>query len=334
MSTSRSASSYLTTSPAGSLEPPFAAWDESGIIGSSAAMKRVRQQVRRIGPHFRTVLVSGEAGTGKELVARALHRMSPASDGPFVVCHAAAIEDALAECEGSTSTADDGVRLLKGSLRGTLFLDGVSEMSLEVQGGLLRVLTQYESAQSRVDASQRIDLRIIASTNEDLRILVSTGRFKQELYQRLATVDIALPPLRERMEDLPELARYFLDGFAQLYGGGVREIADEAMERMQKHPWPGNVCELESVLRNGILRSKGEMLQPHDLLLLAETSKPEQSTTRASRSVRLQDVVEQHVLRVLKDCGGNKLSASEVLGISRSTLYRMLDAGVSADTLR
>src|SRR5882757_4697590 len=98
MSTSRSASSYLT-SPAGSLEPPFAAWDESGIVGSSTAMKRVRQQVRRIGPHFRTVLVSGEAGTGKELVARALHRMSPASDGAFVVCHAAAIEDALAECE-------------------------------------------------------------------------------------------------------------------------------------------------------------------------------------------------------------------------------------------
>jgi DNA-binding NtrC family response regulator len=335
MSTSRSASSYLTTSPAGSLEPPFAAWDESGIIGSSTAMKRVRQQVRRIGPHFRTVLVSGEAGTGKELVARALHRMSPASDWPFVVCHAAAIEDALAECEAGTNTPDDGVsQMMKGSLRGTLFLDGVSEMSVEVQGGLLRVLTQYESAQSRVDASQRVDLRIIASTNEDLRILVSTGRFKQELYQRLVTVDIALPPLRERMEDLSELARYFLERLAQLYGRGVCEIADQAMEQMQKHPWPGNVCELESVLRNGMLQSKGEMLQPHDLLLLAETSKPEQSTTRASRSVRLQDVVEQHVLRVLKDCGGNKLRASEALGISRSTLYRMLDAGVSADALR
>jgi DNA-binding NtrC family response regulator len=321
MSTSRSASSYLTFSPPG-LGAPFAARDESGIVGSSSAMKRLRQQVRWIGPHFRTVLVSGEAGTGKELVARALHRMSPAAHGPFVVCHAA--------------TADDVGRLMKRPLRGTLFLDGISEMPLEVQNRLLRVLTQHELTQSLLDASRRMDLRIIVSTGEDLRILVSTGRFIQELYQRLATVDITLPPLRERMEDLPELARYFLERFAQLYGSGVREISDGAMERMQKHPWPGNVCELESVLRNGVLRSEGEgeVLEPHDLPQFAAASEPEQSTTEAGRSVRLQDVVEEHVLRVLKDCGGNKLRASEALGISRSTLYRMLDAGVSADALR
>jgi DNA-binding NtrC family response regulator len=334
MSTSRSASSYLTNSLPGSLKPPFAAWDESGIVGSSTAMKRVRQQVRRIGPHFRTVLVSGEAGTGKELVARALHRMSPASGGPFVICHAAAIEDALAECEGGTSTADDVGRLMKGSVRGTLFLDRISDLSLEVQGRLLRALMQHELTQSRLDMSQRTDLRIIASTGEDLRILVSTGRFSQELYQRLATVDITLPPLRERMEDLPELARYFRERFSQLYGRSVCEIADEAMERMQKHLWPGNVCELESVLRNGVLRSEGKVLEPDHLPMFAEANQHEQSTTGASRSLRLQDVVEQHVLRVLKDCGGNKLRASEVLGISRSTLYRMLEAGASADTLR
>ena len=334
MSTSRSASSYLTLSPPGSLEPPFAAWDESGIVGSSTAMKRVRQQVRRIGPHFRTVLVSGETGTEKELVARALHRMSPASDGPFVVCHATAIEDVLTECEGGTSTADGGVSLMKGSVRGTLFLDGINEMSLEVQDRLLRVLTQYESTQSRADASQRIDLRIIASTSEDLRILASSGRFRQELYRRLATVDITLPPLRERMEDLPELAKYFLERFAQLYGRSVREIADGAMERMQKHLWPGNMCELERVLRNGVLRSEGKPLEAHHLPLFAEACEPEPSTMGAARSVRLQDVVEQHVLRVLKDCRGNKLRASEALGISRSTLYRMLDAGVSGETLR
>ncbi len=133
------------------------------------------------------------------------------------------------------------------------------------------------------------------------------------------------------MEDLPELARYFLERFATLHRRSVHEIADEAIECMQKHPWPGNVSELESVLRDGVLRSEGEMLQSHHLLLLADTSEPEHST---GRSVRLQDVVEQHVLRVLKDCGGNKLRASEMLGISRSTLYRMLDAGVSADILR
>jgi len=332
MSISRSAS-HLTFSPPG-LGAPFPVTDESGIIGSSTAMKRLRQQVRRIGPHFRTVLVSGEAGTGKELVARALHRMSPACEGPFVVCHGAAVAEALAECEGGANTTDDAGRLMKGAVRGTLFLDRISDMPLEVQGRLLRVLTQHELTQSRGNEPQRMDLRIIASTEEDLRILVSTGRFSQELYQRLATVDISLPPLRERIEDLSELARCFLERFATLYGRGVREIADEAIERMQQHRWPGNVRELESLLRNSVLRSRVDVLEAHDLPQYAETSAPEQLTTGTSGSMRLHDVVEQHVLRVLKDCGGNKLRASEMLGISRSTLYRMLDAGVSADTLR
>ena len=163
---------------------------------------------------------------------------------------------------------------------------------------------------------------------------MSTGRFSQELYQRLATVDITLAPLRERIEDLPELARYFLERFAAHYGRAVREIAAEAMERMQKHPWPGNMSELESVLRNSVLRCEQEVLEPHHLPLFASESGPEEPSAGAAKSVRLQDVIEQHVLRVLKDCGGNKLRASELLGISRSTLYRMLDSGVSAESLR
>jgi DNA-binding NtrC family response regulator len=292
-------------------------------------MKRLRQQVRRIGPHFRTVLVCGEAGTGKELVARALHRISPAAAEPFVVRHAAAIVDALAESESSPRAGDDG-RLMKTPVRKTLFLDRISDMPLEAQGRRLRVLMQHELAQSRIHAPQRMELRIIASTEEDLKILVSTGRFSQELYQRLATVDITLPPLRERMEDLPELARYFLERFAALYGRGVRAIADEGMEQMQKHPWPGNVSELESVLRSSVRRSEGEVLEPHHLPSFSARNRAEQPIAVVNNSVRLQDVIEQHVLRVLKDCGGNKLRAAEMLGISRSTLYRMLDAGVSA----
>jgi DNA-binding NtrC family response regulator len=322
MLTSRSASSHLNLSP-----PEFGApraCGESGIVGSSAAMQRLRQQVRRIGPHFRTVLVSGEAGTGKELVARALHRMSPAASGPFVVCPAIEINDALGKRERSDRTGDDVRRLMRRSARATVFLHRINELPLDAQLLLLQALTQYER-------TQKTDLRIVVSTGEDLRILVSTGRFSQELYQRLATVEITLPPLRERQEDLPELARHFLERFATLYGRSVREIADEAMERMQQHLWPGNVSELESVLRNTVLRSDGQVLQSHDLPLLADTSESEQSM---AKSARLQDVIEQHVLRVLKECGGNKLRASELLGISRSTLYRMLDASVSADARR
>jgi DNA-binding NtrC family response regulator len=219
---------------------------------------------------------------------------------------------------------------MKRPIRKTLFLDRISDMPLEAQGRLLRVLMQHELAQSRINAPQRMELRIIASTEEDLKILVSTGKFSQELYQRLATVDITLPPLRERMEDLPELARYFLERFAALYGRGVRAIADEGMEQMQKHPWPGNVSELETVLRSSVLRSEGEVLEPHHLPSFPARNRPEQSIAEVNKSVRLQEVIEQHVLRVLKDCGGNKLRAAEMLGISRSTLYRMLDAGVSA----
>jgi DNA-binding NtrC family response regulator len=300
-------------------------------------MKRLRLQVRRIGPHFRTVLVSGEAGTGRELVARALHAMSEGAAGPFVVCHASAIEQALAECAGSSHATDDVVGLRNRSQRATLFLDGISEISLELQDRLLRVLREHESAQNRLDAPQRMDLRLIASTDEDLKILVSTGRFRQELYQRLATVDIALPPLRERMEDLPELARCFVGRFALLHGRSVREIADEAMARMQEYRWPGNVRELESVLQSGVLQSEGEVLEMRHLPVFAgdrsEQSK-DQLKTGAGASVRLQDVVERHVVQVLKDCGGNKLRAAEALGISRSTLYRMLDAGACANTSR
>jgi DNA-binding NtrC family response regulator len=263
-------------------------------------------------------------------VARALHGMGRPAGGPFVVCHAAAIEDAPVEFEASTGPVDTISSLMTRAQRGTLFLDGVSEMPLEAQGRLLGALGKRESVQSQREASQRTDLRIIAATEEDLRVLVSTGRFRQDLYRRLATVDIALPPLRERMEDLPELARCFLRRFAQLYRRSVREISDEAVESMKMYHWPGNLRELEEVLRNGVLQCKGSMVESQHLPSFARMRGTGLSTTVNRESVRLQDVVEQHVLRVLKDCAGNKLRAAEVLGISRSTLYRMLDAGTSA----
>jgi DNA-binding NtrC family response regulator len=313
MSTSQSSSSCVINSPSGL---PFTATEEPEIVGGSAAMRRVRLQVRRIGPHFRTVLVSGEAGTGKKLVARALHAGSHAASGPFVVCPAAAFEQGLASAQ-----------------QGTLFLDGVDQLSLAEHSRLLAMLKRHEIAQSREGVRRTADIRIVASTTEHQRILVSTGRFRPELYQRLATLEIALPPLRERMEDLPELARYLLSRFELPYGQMVQEIADGALARMQRNTWPGNVRELENVLRDGVMQCAGEVLESHHLAAFAGVNEPKQPTAAPHRSVKLHDVVEQHVLSVLKDCGGNKLRAAEALGISRSTLYRMLDAGPSADIL-
>ena len=175
---------------------------------------------------------------------------------------------------------------------------------------------------------------MIASTSEDLRVLVSTGLFRHELYQRLATVEIVIPPLRERVEDIPELSRRFLDQFAFETGRRAPEVAEEAMERMQDYQWPGNTDELESVLRIGAVQCEGEVLECRHLPLLGGVPKPEKSIVGVGVSLRLQEVVDQHVLRVLKDCGGNKLRAAEMLGISRSTLYRMLDTAASTGGLR
>jgi len=329
MSISRTHASYFTDPPRGPVEVQPLRPNEFEIVGNSAAMQRLRLQIQRIGPHFRTVLVSGEVGTGKELVAHALHEMSQGNTGPLVTCHAAALEDSLAnlterEVESAVS-GDTFDRLVKMSQRGTLFLDGISEMPLDSQLRLLRILRRHELAQNHLE-TQRPDLRMIATTSENLKILTSAGRFRQDLYQRLATVEIVIPPLRAHLDDLPELSKRLLDRFALLYGGTAPKISHDAMERMLGYRWRGNVRELESVLRNSLLQVEGSVLEPHHLPPLADVTVSDSTTGGAGKSARLQDVVDQHVLSVLKDCRGNKLRAAEVLGISRSTLYRMLDA--------
>ncbi len=297
------------------------------IVGSSAAMRCLRTQVRRIGPHFRTVLISGEPGTGKDLVARTLHRMRRGTCGPLVVCHAAEFGDVL-ECRTEVKFADAFVRLMRLLEPGTLLLDQVSEMNLESQNRLLRALRKHEQTQGRSEMSRLMDVRLIATTRVNLKTLVSTGRFRQELYQRLATVEIAVPPLREHLEDVPELASGLMKRFARLHGTEVTEISGEAMERLQRHHWPANVRDLENVLRDAMLRCDRRLLASHLPEFAGTADAP---ASARSASLRLQDVVDQHVLRVLNDCGGNKLRAAETLGISRSTLYRMLEAGVSSD---
>jgi DNA-binding NtrC family response regulator len=274
------------------------------MVGGGSAMARLRMQVQRIGPHFRTVLVSGEAGTGKELAARNLHWLSQGAGGPFVMCAAAA-------------QVDRAVKMAHG---GTVFFDTIGEMPPGEQLELLGVLRRQESGAA---VAQRMDLRIVASTREDLKVLAFAGRFQQELYQRLAMVEIALPPLRERKEDIPELAIHLLGRLALQVGGRAKGISQDAMRVLEEYGWLGNVAELESALRCAALRCEGAVVEAGHLPVLAEESA---GAVSMAATARLQDVVEQHVLRVLKSCAGNKLRAAEVLGISRSTLYRMLDA--------
>jgi DNA-binding NtrC family response regulator len=302
---------------------------EVEIIGSSAAIRHLRLQVRRIGPHFRTVLIKGEPGTEKELIARALHRVTPNPGAPFVLCPASTFGASLTGYNSGIESDVPGnwMTMCHG---GTLFLDEISEMPLKVQGQLHDVLKRHEIKQSRVEVSRRLELRVIASTSEDLRIMVSTGRFRHELYQRLATVEITVPPLRERIDDLEELVGYFLSRFAQLYGRSFHDIPEVAMDQLRQHRWPDNVRELESMLRDRVVESKSESIGLYPRSVSVEPNGPGRSGKAASKSVRLQDVIAEHVLRVLKDSGGNKLRAAEALGISRSTLYRILDTDVAA----
>ena len=300
----------LACLPSVCLEEPEHESACAALVGSAAAMRRLRLQIERIGPHFRTVLVRGEMGTGKELVARALHERSGRAGDPFVVCHATSLDEPE-DRENRDSTPGQ----MRFADAGTLFVDGAEELSMGGQRRLLRML------------EQKVGSRVIVATAEDLRSLAARGRFRQDLYHRLAMVEIVVEPLRNRVEDIPDLAMHIVERFAAQYERGVEAIAPEAIERLRSHAWPGNVREFENVLRNGVLQCEGTVLGVEDLSSLVRLAVPsaESSVTQQEMPARLQDVVEQHVGRVLRECSGNKVRAAEVLGISRSTLYRMLE---------
>ncbi|HMF53183.1 MAG TPA: sigma 54-interacting transcriptional regulator [Edaphobacter sp.] len=286
------------------------AQDLSCLLGDGDAMRRLRLQIERLGPHFRTVLVRGKTGTGKELVARALHSKS-AAEGPFVICQAAR----FAELEEKERDGGLTEMLMEKATRGTLFLDGVEEMPAGAQRRLLSML------------EQRPSFRTIASTSHDLRVMAAAGIFRQDLYHRLAMVEMVLDPLRRRPEDIPALAIHFLERFSSRYRRPIDAIAHDAMEKLLVHEWPGNVRELDNVLHNAVLQCEDTVLGSRDLSLLTEVADQSQSAEhpRSETQMRLQDVIDRHVLRVLEECSGNKVRAAEVLGISRSTLYRMLE---------
>jgi DNA-binding NtrC family response regulator len=301
-----------------------------GIVARSPVMLDVFAKIRRVAPHFGTALVTGATGTGKELVARALHRLSPAASNPFVVCNCSAIVESLLESElfgyvkgAFTGAAQDKIGVFEYANHGTVFLDEIGELPLAAQGKLLRVLQNHEIQRVGSPVPRTVDARVIAATNRNLRSMVSEGTFRADLYYRLAMVEIKLPGLAERREDLPLLERYFLEKYAAEYKKPLTGMTRRAQSRLANYSWPGNIRELENVIGNACMMVDGTLIDVGDLpdpIRGQAKDLPSQDDILIS----LDELQKRHTRRVLERVGGNKSQAAEILGISRATIYQLL----------
>jgi DNA-binding NtrC family response regulator len=297
-----------------------------GIVGRALPMLDLLTKAKRIAPHFSTVLVTGETGTGKELVSRALHSWS-GRRGQFVVCNCASVVETLFESElfghkkgAFTGAVSDKPGLVDAAEGGTLFLDEVGEVPLEFQAKLLRLLQNRESRRVGDSQARQVDLRVVAATNRDLRSMVSEGMFREDLYYRLSMVQLQVPNLRRRPEDLPLLIRHLLEDFTARYSRGKLEITKRAEAVLCRHSWPGNIRELENALSYACMLTQNGTVDIADLPdYLLESSPLEGSDLRTLAAVEYE-----HVMKVLKACDGNRARAAEVLGIGRATLYRFI----------
>jgi len=307
------------------------------LVGQSHQMAEIYKLVARVATFDTTVLIEGETGTGKELVARAIHDASARSASPFVVVDCASLPEALFESElfGHERGAFTGALiarrgLLEMSAGGTCLLDEIGELSAPLQAKLLRAL--QERAIRRVGGNDPIpvNVRILAATNRDLRKLVADGTFRDDLYYRLNVVTIAVPPLRERAQDIPLLAQHFLEKLAHTTGQPVRALAPETLALLTGYHWPGNVRELEHVLERAVALSASDPLLPDDFPSHLRHA-PEEAPRLPAARMTLEDVKRWYVSRMLEEAGGNKARAAELLGIDRSTLYRILDRTATED---
>lgn len=302
------------------------------IIGSAKSMKAVEQLVKKVGPTDATVLITGQSGTGKEIIARAIHRCSNRSNKPFVAVDCGSLVESLFESElfghvkgsftGATATKYGRFELANG---GTLFFDEIGNVSLNVQTKLLRVLQEREI--TKVGSSQivKVDVRIIAATNRDLVEAVKAGTFRDDLFYRLSVVPITLPPLCERRGDIPLLANHFLEKYNKKRGKNIKAISDRAMEALVEYDWPGNVRELENAIERAIVLTGSDVIEPADLLYYGLTVEAS-SETDSSKNKRLVDVEKEHIMKTLRTFDGHKGKTAEALGIDRKTLRLKLRA--------
>jgi transcriptional regulator with PAS, ATPase and Fis domain len=302
-------------------------------VGRSEGLLRLEERIRALARSHATVLIQGETGTGKELVARGLHALSPRATGPFVPHNFGAITDTLVESElfgharGSfTGAHADRMGLFEAAHQGTLFLDEIGDASPSVQSRLLRVLQEGELRRVGEPRARRVDVRIVAATHRDLEREVHAGRFRADLFYRLHVLTLAVPPLRERLEDLPLLTAFFLRRLERRDRLPIRGIREEALRALRKHTWPGNIRELMGALERAChaldhegwvtLRSLGERFHPVDAGVVRDRAADLKGRTRAYEAELIRNAIASH--------GGNKANAARSLGLTRQGLWKKM----------
>jgi two-component system response regulator HydG len=309
-------------------------FDRQNIIGRSPAMVRLLETVAQVAPSEATVLITGDSGTGKEMIAGAIHFNSSRKDGPFVKLNCAAITETLLESElfGHEKGAFTGAHKRKeGRFRqahgGSIFLDEISEMSLAMQVKLLRVLQDREVTRVGGEEVIKVDVRLIAATNKDLLQEIEAGRFREDLFYRLNVVTLNMPPLRERREDVPLLAKHFLEMFCEKNSKKIKGFTPQAMDQLLRYDWPGNVRELMNAVERAVVLSSSEYLDEEEmpLVLKEKIAEGEEHPKEAiPGDLPLEEVEKASILSTLELTGGNKSEAARRLGITRRTLHKKL----------
>lgn len=307
-------------------------------VGRSAAWCRLVERAARVAPLEVTVLIRGETGAGKEIAARLIVALGRRSEAPFVAVNCAALPDTLVESElfgharGSFSGATDARRgLFEEAHRGTIFLDEIGALPLAAQAKLLRVLEEHRVRRVGENRVTDVDVRVVAATSLDLEAAIARREFREDLYFRLSALELVVPPLRERVEDIPLLVAHFLEKLVA-QGGPVRRLSTEALELLMRYPFPGNVRELKHAVEQAAVFADGAELKPVDFSALWARAQmlPAGAEPKTGRTP-LEDVTPERLEEALKKTGGNRLEAASLLGISRSSLYRILRRMPSAE---
>jgi DNA-binding NtrC family response regulator len=303
------------------------------ILGKSKAIQAVFDLIRRVADSPTNVLITGESGTGKELVAKAIHYNSDRKDAPFIPVNCAAIPEQLLESElfghmrgAFTDAKSDKRGLFEEAQKGTLFLDEISELPLMLQAKLLRAIQEREIRRVGANKPIAVDVRIIAATNLNLAEEVKAKRFRDDLYYRLNVIELKLPPLRERREDIPLLVEAFLKKCGDARRKEVKGVSESALAMLMDYAWPGNVRELENVIERAVTLSRGEKIASEDLPPAIQGARGDRRVLdeAAERTLPLEAVEKEYILKILEKTGGNKYQAAHALGIDRKTLYRKL----------